>query len=53
MASEIHMMASAMHAIAVVDWALEVKNAQVTRESVTFDGFMERKKSRTERTKER
>ena len=45
MACEIHKMASAMHTIVFVDWALEAKNAQVMGESAIFDRLMERKKA--------
>ena len=43
MACEILKMASAMHTVVFVDWALEAKSAQVTCESATFDGHMEGK----------
>ena len=53
MACEFHKVASAMHIILFADWALEAKNAQVTGHSETFDRLRERKKNRTELTKER
>ena len=40
MACEFHKVASAMHTIVFVDWSIEAKTAQVTNESVVFDGFV-------------
>ena len=45
MACEIHKMASAMHTVVFVDWALEAKNAQIMGESAIFDRLTERKKT--------
>ena len=39
-ACESYKIASAMHTIVFVDWSIEAKTAQVTNESVIFDGFV-------------
>ena len=39
-ACESYKIAGAMHTIVFVDWSIEAKTAQVTNESVIFDGFV-------------
>ena len=39
-ACEFYKIAGAMHTIVFVDWSIEAKTAQVTNESVIFDGFV-------------
>ena len=38
----VHKMASAMHTVVFVDWAMEAKNAQVMSENQNYDGRLER-----------
>ena len=40
MACEFYEIAGVMHTIVFVDWSIEAKTAQVTNESVIFDGFV-------------
>ena len=53
MAWEFDKKPNVIHRILFPDWALEAKHAQVVGHNHVFHKLMERKKKRTERTKER